>query len=150
MRQHYLRGLPFLVSKIYHFEVRCSFVAIKILLCRSRETKQGCRLARLSDKGIINFMRETNTSLGTLSQPTGSDFLCEKLKQKHLFIQVLSGAGGRGRTGTVSLPLDFESSTSANSITPASALHFGNKSIIHKIQDLSTSQSTFRCIFYFI
>ena len=29
------------------------------------------------------------------------------------------GAGGRGRTGTVSPPLDFESSTSANSITPA-------------------------------
>ena len=29
------------------------------------------------------------------------------------------GAGDRGRTGTVSLPLDFESSTSANSITPA-------------------------------
>ena len=55
MRQHYLRGLPFLVSKIYHFEVRCSFVAIKILLCRSWETKQGWRLARLSDKGIINF-----------------------------------------------------------------------------------------------
>ena len=32
---------------------------------------------------------------------------------------LLFGAGGRGRTGTVSLPLDFESSTSANSITPA-------------------------------
>ena len=31
----------------------------------------------------------------------------------------LFGAGGRGRTDTVSLPLDFESSTSANSITPA-------------------------------
>ena len=29
------------------------------------------------------------------------------------------GAGGRGRTDTVSLPLDFESSTSANSIIPA-------------------------------
>ena len=29
------------------------------------------------------------------------------------------GAGDRGRTDTVSLPLDFESSTSANSITPA-------------------------------
>ena len=29
------------------------------------------------------------------------------------------GAGDRGRTGTVSLPLYFESSTSANSITPA-------------------------------
>ena len=35
-------------------------------------------------------------------------------------VQVLFfGAGDRGRTGTVSLPLDFESSTSANSITPA-------------------------------
>ena len=31
----------------------------------------------------------------------------------------LYGAGDRGRTGTVSLPLDFESSTSANSIIPA-------------------------------
>ena len=30
-----------------------------------------------------------------------------------------AGAGDRGRTGTVSLPSDFESDTSANSITPA-------------------------------
>lgn len=29
------------------------------------------------------------------------------------------GAGGRTRTGTVLLPVDFESTTSANSITPA-------------------------------
>jgi len=29
MRQHYLRGLPFLVSKKYYFEVRCSFIAIR-------------------------------------------------------------------------------------------------------------------------
>ena len=29
------------------------------------------------------------------------------------------GAGDRGRTDTVSLPPDFESGTSANSITPA-------------------------------
>ena len=29
------------------------------------------------------------------------------------------GAGGRARTGTVSLPVDFESTTSTNSITPA-------------------------------
>ncbi len=34
-------------------------------------------------------------------------------------MKVLFGAGDRGRTDTVSLPLDFESSTSANSITPA-------------------------------
>ena len=41
------------------------------------------------------------------------------------------GAGGGGRTRTVSLPLDFESSTSANSITPAyngdSITHIGEK-----------------------
>ena len=55
MRQHYLWGLPFLVSKIYYFEVRCSFVVIKILLCRSREMKQGCRLARLFGKSIRDF-----------------------------------------------------------------------------------------------
>ena len=30
-----------------------------------------------------------------------------------------AGAGGGGRTRTVSLPPDFESGTSANSITPA-------------------------------
>ena len=33
--------------------------------------------------------------------------------------KVAFGAGGRGRTDTVSLPRDFESRTSANSITPA-------------------------------
>ena len=55
MRQHYLWGLPFFVSKIYCFEVRCSFVAIKILLCRSRKMKQGCRLARLFGKSIMDF-----------------------------------------------------------------------------------------------
>ena len=34
-------------------------------------------------------------------------------------IVVSFGAGGRGRTDTVLLPRDFESRTSANSITPA-------------------------------
>ncbi len=37
---------------------------------------------------------------------------------------MLSGAGDRGRTGTVSLPTDFESVTSANSITPANQLFY--------------------------
>ena len=43
------------------------------------------------------------------------------IKNKNLYKSIGStfGAGDRGRTGTVSLPLDFESSTSANSITPA-------------------------------
>ena len=34
-------------------------------------------------------------------------------------VQLLFGAGGGGRTRTLSPGLDFESSTSANSITPA-------------------------------
>ena len=71
MRQHYLWGLPFLVSKIYHFEMRCSFVAIKILLCRSWETKQGCHLARLSDKGIMKFYARNQYFLMN-TQPTAA------------------------------------------------------------------------------
>ena len=34
-------------------------------------------------------------------------------------MNIQTGAGGRTRTGTVSPPVDFESTTSANSITPA-------------------------------
>ena len=39
----------------------------------------------------------------------------------------LSGAGSGGRTRTVSLPLDFESSTSANSIIPAQQKYYTTK-----------------------
>ena len=35
-----------------------------------------------------------------------------------------TGAGDRTRTGTVSLPADFESATSANSITPACKCYY--------------------------
>lgn len=55
--------------------------------------------------------------------------LAEKQKQKRMRTLIKKqaldtrtcspGAGDRGRTGTVSLPSDFESDTSANSITPA-------------------------------
>ena len=45
--------------------------------------------------------------------------LSHSLSKKLLTQPLLFGAGDRGRTDTVSLPLDFESSTSANSITPA-------------------------------
>ena len=34
-------------------------------------------------------------------------------------VELLFGTGGRTRTDTISLPMDFESITSANSITPA-------------------------------
>ena len=76
MRQHYLWGLPFLVSKIYYFEVRCSFVVIKILLCRSREMMQGCRLARLFGKSIMDFYARNQYFLMN-AQPTNRLFcLC--------------------------------------------------------------------------
>ena len=51
---------------------------------------------------------------------SNSAFLIQKITQAELgSTYVISGAAGRGRTDTVSLPLDFESSTSANSIIPA-------------------------------
>lgn len=64
--------------------------------------------------------------------------LVEKQKQKRMRTLIKKqaldtrtcspGAGDRGRTGTVSPPPDFESGTSANSITPA-GIH--NGCIIH-------------------
>lgn len=66
--------------------------------------------------------------------------LVEKQKQKRMRTLIKKqaldtrtcspGAGDRGRTGTVSPPPDFESGTSANSITPAG---IPNASIIHDI-----------------
>lgn len=53
------------------------------------------------------------------------DFLTKKLPDFHGTVYFyLYGARGRTRTGTVSLPVDFESTTSANSITPACALYY--------------------------
>ena len=81
MRQHYLWGLPFLVSKIYYFEVRCSFVAIKILLCRSREMKQGCRLARLFGKSIMDFYaRNQYFLMNTQPIPMAFALVTDKIK----------------------------------------------------------------------
>jgi hypothetical protein len=55
--------------------------------------------------------------------PTKPLIRCKLNKKTDPGTQVASqgqpGAGGRTRTGTVSLPVDFESTTSANSITPA-------------------------------
>ena len=48
----------------------------------------------------------------------------------------LHGAGGRARTGTVSPPVDFESTTSTNSITPA-------RCSISIIQNLQNSKQNF-------
>lgn len=47
-----------------------------------------------------------------------------KLHKKGLPFQVVLGAGGGGRTRTLLPGLDFESSTSANSITPANQLFY--------------------------
>ncbi len=73
----------------------------------------------------------------------------EKKKERQfpfLEIAVPFGAGGRGRTGTVSLPLDFESSTSANSITPAGGfltLVYYNGFFSKNQQEISFSRKNF-------
>ena len=46
--------------------------------------------------------------------------------EQHAILYRNDGAGDRGRTGTVSLPPDFESGTSANSITPANKMSCGS------------------------
>lgn len=55
------------------------------------------------------------------------------------------GAGDRGRTGTVSLPSDFESDTSANSITPAHNIMI----IAHFFHFVKQTASKF-CIYWFV
>ena len=61
-----------------------------------------------------------------------------------LLLEIGLGAGGRGRTDTVSLPLDFESSTSANSITPANIQL--QRQILYHTTDIKVN--TFMKFFY--
>ena len=49
---------------------------------------------------------------------------CKNKTDKYFKIPVGFGAGGRTRTGTPSLAVDFESTTSTNSITPASRCYY--------------------------
>ena len=76
--------------------------------------------------------KEIEESLKLLSQNFDSKTAVRMLVQKiyantdgsctvHIGVHI-HGAGGRTRTDTVSLPMDFESITSANSITPANFL----------------------------
>ena len=56
------------------------------------------------------------------------DIYCaKKIEAKRTLLR--RGAGGRTRTGTVSPPVDFESTTSANSITPAQNIRLNRKNI---------------------
>ena len=79
------------------------------------------------------------------SVPQGTDIIV-----KNLFCQVdkrgfLHGAGGGGRTRTRSLGLDFESSTSANSITPANYRLKYSTTYQNKNQDLFEEKQIFFC-----
>ena len=49
--------------------------------------------------------------------------LIKKTSLENSLSSFLFGADARTRTGTVFPPVDFESTTSANSITPAKLLH---------------------------
>ena len=46
-------------------------------------------------------------------------------------IQVVFGAGSRGRTDTVLLPSDFESDASANSTIPAFSVNFRQRKVLY-------------------
>ena len=54
-----------------------------------------------------------------MSKHAGGNFRKTKDLERQLAPDLLYGAGGGGRTRTLLPGLDFESSTSANSITPA-------------------------------
>ena len=68
----------------------------------------------------IMFNKITNPHPKQTTFNSRSELIIYKKRKNRTFkVRFLFGAGDRGRTDTVSLPLDFESSTSANSITPA-------------------------------
>ena len=82
-----------------------SFTAIAVTLF----AKGNLVLCPLKRNDVCVFHRKT------MLCPCG-----HKHKKRHDFHRVfLFGAGGRTRTGTLSPAVDFESTTSANSITPA-------------------------------
>ena len=98
------------------FDPYC-FISIK------KEPTQKCRLSfGAGDRGrrALPVIRFANTRLCSASPRRFDPYCFISIKKEPTQKCRLSfGAGDRGRTGTVSLPLDFESSTSANSITPA-------------------------------
>ena len=57
-----------------------------------------------------------------LKHPNDYQLIKNELRRNLPSSLINYGAGGRTRTGTVSPPVDFESTTSANSITPANIL----------------------------
>ena len=93
---------------------RTRFAVIGYRKNASRFEDRACQWHARSSKehGFVVFYPDFVGALFDLGSPAPKreDSLCESS---------LFGAGDRGRTDTVSLPLDFESSTSANSITPA-------------------------------
>ena len=65
---------------------------------------------------VLNASLEPENEYKKEKTPINRDFLLTTFLSK---VTSYYGAGGRTRTGTVSLPMDFESITSTNSITPA-------------------------------
>ncbi len=60
----------------------------------------------------------------------------KKRSERTICSPLRRGAGGGGRTRTVSLPPDFESGTSANSITPACVIYSYDTTAREQIQEL--------------
>ena len=110
-----------LTSLFYRKVMSKSLPDIKILFLRLRNFEKQIR---------SNKKRKAPCHKAFLIRQTP---LFDKTVRKAGFIQF--GAGDRTRTGTLSPAVDFESTTSTNSITPA-----GAKCIIHDMLPLGKSK----------
>ena len=84
-----------------------------------------CRYSRIPQgRGSVRGKPLRVSPLAFHHPPAGDRFCIAKPHQKeetHESVSPLFGAGDRTRTGTLSPAVDFESTTSTNSITPAGA-----------------------------
>ena len=79
---------------------------------------------RLASSSACASWRKASRRTIFMCQLAGSTAFLPTQTKKHPIGCFFVGAGSRGRTDTVSLPTDFESVTSANSIIPAKLPHY--------------------------
>ena len=127
-REVNLPAVVFIFVNIYHNPIlvttdRKVFILLIQFILYEHTMSDGSMFA-----DIIKFIASSNFDSHNYSCEKG--WMHDKHKNKKPANLIISkvyellncGAGDRGRTGTVSPPRDFESRTSANSITPAAKL----------------------------
>ena len=88
-------------------------ITLLTLIYSYKKQKTGAHFVAPPGTACIRALKKISCSLVDQSN------IKTTLNPKTNWVQRHAGAGSGGRTRTVSLPLDFESSTSANSIIPA-------------------------------